>query len=52
MWVDQFKEKYMYLYIAIYAYTANEGPVRIQNKCLVPILCIPRNEIVNSKTKL
>ncbi len=29
--------------------TANEGPVRIQCKCLVPIyVCIPRNETVHS----
>ena len=25
--------------------TANEGPVRIQYKCLVPIYVFPRNEI-------
>ncbi len=25
---------------------ANEGPVRIQYKCLVPFLCMPRNETV------
>ncbi len=33
-------------------YTAKEGPVRIQYKCLVSHLCIPRNETVISKTEL
>jgi hypothetical protein len=32
--------------------TANEGPVKIQYKCLVPIyVCISRNETVISKIK-
>ncbi len=34
-------------------YTANEGPVKIQYKCLVPIYTyIPRNETIISKTEL
>ncbi len=32
--------------------TANEGPVRIQYKCLVSHLCILRNETVIFKTEL
>ncbi len=32
-------------------YTANEGPVRIQDKCLVPIcVCFPRNETVQPRS--
>jgi hypothetical protein len=37
------------------SHTANEGPMGIQYKCLVPILCIPRNETAwpdISKTEL
>ncbi len=33
------------IFSLLLSHTANEGPVSIQYKCLVPILCIPRNEI-------
>jgi hypothetical protein len=41
----------MFLYLAVYEYIANEGPVRIQYKCLVPIYVFPEMKLLFPKHK-
>ncbi len=37
--------RYELIELLIYVYTANEGPVRIQYKCLVPIYVYPEMKL-------